>query len=121
MTPRRLPSAAVLLTVLTLLRPPAARSKPRGRRRGGPIPLPRPSPQASRTATVADPPATLVYANRAIVELRATVLSRTPAARAGAAAELLHRLARQGQAGRATTRRPTATPSSSPSARSRSS
>jgi small-conductance mechanosensitive channel len=44
---------------------------------------------AARSAQRTDDPATLVYANRRIVEFRATILSRTPAARAAAASETL--------------------------------
>jgi small-conductance mechanosensitive channel len=50
---------------------------------------------AAKSAVPAEHPATLVYANRAIVEFRATVVSRTPLARAAAAAELLDRLVEQ--------------------------
>jgi hypothetical protein len=48
---------------------------------------------AAATAVTAEHPATLIYANRVIVEFRATVLSRTPSARVTAAADLLGRLA----------------------------
>jgi hypothetical protein len=50
---------------------------------------------AARVAQRTDEPATLVYANRRIVELRATILSRTPAARAAAASAALDRLVPQ--------------------------
>jgi len=103
MTPRRLPCAAVLLSALMLLPLPAA-AQPPAAADAAADPFAAAVAQASQTATVADPPAALVFANRAIVQLRATVLSRSPAARTGAAAEALHRLARQGPAGRVTTR-----------------
>jgi small-conductance mechanosensitive channel len=48
---------------------------------------------AARTAERAAQPARFVYANRWIVTLRASVMSRTPEARAAAAAEVLQRLA----------------------------
>jgi small-conductance mechanosensitive channel len=47
---------------------------------------------AARTAQTAEHPARLVFANRTIVEFRATVLSRTPSARAAAAVDVLERL-----------------------------
>jgi small-conductance mechanosensitive channel len=47
---------------------------------------------AAKTIQVSDPPATLVYANRAIVQFRATVLSRKPETRAASAVDLLDRL-----------------------------
>jgi small-conductance mechanosensitive channel len=59
---------------------------------------------AARSAHVAEQPATLVYANRAIVEFRANVLSRTPAARAAAAVDLLNRIAVEAPGSRVTTR-----------------
>jgi small-conductance mechanosensitive channel len=59
---------------------------------------------AARSAQRTDAPATLVYENRRIVELRATILSRTPAARAAAASEALDRLATQVPDGEVTTR-----------------
>ena len=51
---------------------------------------------AARTTQISDPPATLMYANRPIVEFRATVLSRNPATRAAGAVEALDRLLDQG-------------------------
>jgi small-conductance mechanosensitive channel len=59
---------------------------------------------AAQTARVAEQPATLRYANRSIVELRATVLSQPPSARAAAAAGRLDRLANQVPTSRVTTR-----------------
>ena len=47
---------------------------------------------AAKTIQVSDPPATLVFANRPIVQLRATVLSRKPETRVAAAVELLNRV-----------------------------
>jgi small-conductance mechanosensitive channel len=103
MATRRLSFAAALLSILTLLRPLTAAQAPAAVE--APIdPIAAAVAQAAPTAVVAEHPATLVYANRAIVELRATVLSRTPSTRAQAAVDLLQRLAHQGQDGRATTR-----------------
>ena len=48
---------------------------------------------AAATAVTAEHPARVVFANRVIVEFRATVLSRTPSARATAAVDLIGRLA----------------------------
>ena len=48
--------------------------------------------EAARAAHTSDPPATLVYANRPIVELRATLLLRTPAERAIVATRLIDRV-----------------------------
>ena len=59
---------------------------------------------AAKSAQRTDPPATLVYANRRIVELRATILSRTPSARAAAASEALDRLVTEVPDGEVTTR-----------------
>ena len=47
----------------------------------------------ARTAVPAEQPAPLIFANRFIVEFRATVLARTPVTRATAASDLLSRLA----------------------------
>jgi small-conductance mechanosensitive channel len=58
---------------------------------------------AARSAQRTDAPATLVYENRRIVELRATILSRTPAARAAAASEALDGLVTQVPDGEVTT------------------
>jgi small-conductance mechanosensitive channel len=58
---------------------------------------------AARTAQRTDEPATLVYANRPIVAFRATILSRTPAARAAAASEALDSLVAQVPDGEVTT------------------
>jgi small-conductance mechanosensitive channel len=59
---------------------------------------------AAQTATPAEHSATLYYSNRAIVEYRATVLGRTPQARASAADDLLDRLVTQVPNGRVATR-----------------
>ncbi len=58
---------------------------------------------AARAAQRTDEPATLVYANRPIVAFRATILSRTPAARAAAASEALDSLVAQVPDGEVTT------------------
>jgi small-conductance mechanosensitive channel len=60
---------------------------------------------AARTAVPAEQPAPLVFANRFIVEFRATVLARTPATRATAASDLLGRLIERTPGARATARR----------------
>ncbi len=60
--------------------------------------------QAARTAVVADPPATLVYANRAIVTLRGTILARRPAERVAAAIAQLDRLVDEDPTAPVTTR-----------------
>jgi small-conductance mechanosensitive channel len=57
---------------------------------------------AAESARPAETPAVLRFANRPIVEFRATIVSRTPAIRAAGAAETLERLAREGSAGRVT-------------------
>ena len=59
---------------------------------------------AAAGARPAETPAVLRFANRPIVEFRAIIASRTPATRAAGAAEILERLARDGSAGRVTTR-----------------
>ena len=59
---------------------------------------------AAKSAQRTDPPAPLVYANRRIVEFRATILTRTPAVRAAAAAEALDALITQVPDGEVTTR-----------------
>ena len=58
---------------------------------------------AARAAQRTDEPAALVYANRHIVVFRATILSRTPAARAASASEALDRLVAQAPDGEVTT------------------
>ncbi len=58
---------------------------------------------AVKTAQVAEQPATLEYANRPIVTLRATVLSRSPSARVGGVVHLLDGLVTTPPAGRVTT------------------
>ena len=60
---------------------------------------------AAHSAQRTDDPATLVYANRRIVAFRATVLSRTPAARAAAASQTLDGLVAQVPGGDVTTHR----------------
>ena len=59
---------------------------------------------AAQSARRGDPAATLVYANRTVVEFRATVLSRSPAQRAAAAVELLDRFVEEMPAGRISAR-----------------
>ena len=59
---------------------------------------------AASSAQRTDPSAPLVYAKRRIVELRATVMSRTPAARAAAAADTLDGLLAQVPDGEVQTR-----------------
>ena len=48
--------------------------------------------EAAKTAVTTDPPATLVVTNRPIIELRATILGRSPAVRVNGAADRLERL-----------------------------
>ncbi len=55
---------------------------------------------AAGTVERGSPPAHLTFANRPIVTLRATVMSRTPAARTADATELLRRLLDENQTGR---------------------
>ena len=50
---------------------------------------------AATNAQTSDPPATLTFANRKIVELRATIAGRPPAVRAAQAAETIGRLVEQ--------------------------
>ena len=50
---------------------------------------------AATNAQTSDPPATLTFANRKIVELRATIAGRAPAVRAAQAAETIGRLVEQ--------------------------
>jgi small-conductance mechanosensitive channel len=69
-----------------------------------PDPLAAPIAEAAKTARPADQTFVLRFANRPIVEFRATVLARTPATRAAGALDTLNRLAREGAAGRVTTR-----------------
>ena len=59
--------------------------------------------EAARTAQTSDPPATLVYANRPIVEFRATVFMRTPAERAIVATRLIDRAVDEMPTARVTT------------------
>ena len=59
---------------------------------------------AAGSAQRIDEPAALVYANRRVVEFRATILSRTPAARATAASQVLDGLVAQVPDGEVTTR-----------------
>jgi small-conductance mechanosensitive channel len=60
---------------------------------------------AARTAVSAEQSASLTFANRFIVEFRATVLSRSPTTRATAAADLLGRLIEKMPAARAAAHR----------------
>jgi small-conductance mechanosensitive channel len=66
-----------------------------------------PSPTAAAVADahITAPPATLFYANRPIVEFRATFLSRTPAERAAAAALFIDRVVESEPDARVTTGR----------------
>ena len=48
--------------------------------------------EAAKTAVTTDPPATFVFTNRPIIELRATILGRSPAVRVNGAADRLQRL-----------------------------
>ena len=59
---------------------------------------------AATSARPAETPAVLRFANRPIVEFRATVASRTPPTRAAGAAETLERLAREASTGRVSTK-----------------
>ena len=59
---------------------------------------------AAKSAQTGDPPATLRFANRAIVEFRATVVSRPPAVRAAAASDTLSRFLEQMPDGEVATR-----------------
>src|SRR3954463_12149817 len=61
-----------------------------------------PAPAAAQQT---GPPATLVFANRPIVELRATAFARTPAERADAAAHFIERLVKETPAAQVTVRR----------------
>ena len=70
----------------------------------GPDPIPAAVAAAAKTAVPAEQSATLYYSNRAIVELRATVLSRPPRLRAAAATDALNRLVAEVPAGRVATR-----------------
>ena len=60
--------------------------------------------EAATTANITDEAATLAFANRQIVTLRATVLSRPPAVRAATATGLLHQLVEQTPTARVTAR-----------------
>ena len=55
-------------------------------------------------ATTTDPPATLSFNNRAIVEFHATVLGRTPSIRSATVERVLHDLVGRGQVGRVSVR-----------------
>ena len=59
---------------------------------GPPDSLAGPIVAAAKTATTSDAPARLIYANRAITELRATILARPPSVRTREAGERLTRL-----------------------------
>jgi small-conductance mechanosensitive channel len=90
MSVNRLRSIAIGVLSVILLAQPAGGQAPAGQR---PEP-PRESSleAAARTAQPSGQVATLVYANRPIVEFHATVLSRTPAERTAAAVQVLDRL-----------------------------
>jgi small-conductance mechanosensitive channel len=58
---------------------------------------------AAKTATLSEPPATLVYTNRQITTVRATILGRTPSMRVAAASKLLDSLLTGPSSGQVTT------------------
>ena len=97
------PAFAVALLVGAALLPPAvwAQAAPSGERAADPFETA--VANAARTAQPAEQPARLVFANRTIVEFRATVLSRTPATRAAAVVDLLERLVNEVPGGRVET------------------
>jgi small-conductance mechanosensitive channel len=59
---------------------------------------------AAASARTGDPPATLTFANRRIVQFRATVLGRTPADRVSSVTEVLSRVGQTAEAPRVTVR-----------------
>jgi small-conductance mechanosensitive channel len=93
---------AVSVLAIGLAAPAAAQTAPAGPPSADPFPAA--VALGARSARIADEPAPLVYANRAVVQLRATVLSRPPAQRAAAAVERLDQLLEQVPAGRVSTR-----------------
>jgi small-conductance mechanosensitive channel len=97
----RAPSVLAILIVALISARAGAQSPASGKAPSDPIVAAIAS--AARAAQRTDEPATLVYANRRIVELRATILSRTPAARAAAASAALDRLVPQVPDGEVTT------------------
>jgi small-conductance mechanosensitive channel len=103
---RILAAVAVLVataTAVLLPGPLGAQQAPPAATRGA-DPLATAVAEAARTAQIAENPAPLVFANRVIVELRATILARPPAARAAAAADQIQRLAATSPSSRVTTR-----------------
>jgi small-conductance mechanosensitive channel len=97
----RAPSVLAILIVALISARAGAQSPASGKAPSDPIVAAIAS--AARAAQRTDEPSTLVYANRRIVELRATILSRTPAARAAAASAALDRLVPQVPDGEVTT------------------
>ena len=93
---------AVAALVLTLIAPTGAQAPASRETQGDSIAVAIAS--AAQTAQRTDEPATLIFANRPVVVLRATVLSRTPAARADAARQALDRLLAEGADGEVTSR-----------------
>ena len=84
--------ALAVVAVLSLPPHPAAAQPIEARPRAG-DPVAAAVATAAATAVTGEQPARVVFANRVIVEFRATVLSRTPSQRATAAADLIGRLA----------------------------
>ncbi|HET7220063.1 MAG TPA: mechanosensitive ion channel domain-containing protein [Vicinamibacterales bacterium] len=93
---------AAIVMLLWLAAPAAARQVTPAP--AGSDPIPAAVAAAAKTAVAAEESATLYYSNRAIVELRATVLSRPPRMRAAAATDALDRLVAEFPAGRVATR-----------------
>ena len=88
----RMPLAAVALmsaVLVVVVVPPAASQTPAAQE---PDARRESVAEALRTAAPAEQVATLYYANRPVLQFRATVLSRTPSERAAAAVSLLDRL-----------------------------
>jgi small-conductance mechanosensitive channel len=83
--------AAVLLAALVTLSAASVSAQPPGEASAGDA-VATAVANAARTAVPAERSAPLVFANRFIVEFRATVLARSPANRAAAAHDLLGRL-----------------------------
>jgi len=94
---------AILLAAFATIFPASVIAQPPAAPGGDPVAAA--VADAARTAVPAEQPAPLVFANRFIVEFRATVLARTPATRATAASDLLGRLIERTPRARATARR----------------
>jgi small-conductance mechanosensitive channel len=90
-----------LAAFVTLAAGPVAAQPPSGAGESIPTAI----ANAARTAVSAEQSASLTFANRFIVEFRATVLSRAPATRATAAADLLGRLIEKAPGARAAAHR----------------